>query len=562
MHDDDGKGREIDNGLAVDVLGPIRARLGGKEIALGPARQRAVFTVLAMRANRVVSRRELIEAVWGDAPPASAQGSIYTYICGLRRSLEPQRSRWSPGDLLTSDRVGYVLRLEQGALDAERFDGLRRQAYRRLEHHDPARAVDDLDAALALWRGDALSGVPGPFAEIIRERLGELRLVTTESWGSAMLAAGGRPELATELAALVRAYPLRESLRASLMIALYWSGRHVEALEVFREARRALVDELGIEPGPALRRVHEQILAGDPALDPPATTTREAGHEAGLDGAPVLVASAASANHQESGQHAEPPHANRRAEQSRTDQLRADGPRAEQLRADQLRAEQLGADQPRTEQSPGERNRAERTRSAELRQLRALVANVYAGNGGSVWVEGEEGTGKSELLRTALADVSGNGTQVAWAVADEFSRRSPLRVMLECLGVSADSLLANAAGIGWRQPGGGTAPRTWSGGDPVVVGVNQLLAIVEQRCAKSPMVLVVDDLQLADEATILLWHRLSVATLQLPLLLVAGTRPAQGRKDVARLRLGIQRRGGDIIDLPPLPATSIDYLAC
>ncbi|HEY4017479.1 MAG TPA: SARP family transcriptional regulator, partial [Pseudonocardiaceae bacterium] len=140
---------------------------------------------------------------------------------------------------------------------------------------------------------------------------------------------------------------------------------------------------------------------------------------------------------------------------------------------------------------------------------------------------------------------------LAWAVADEFSRRSPLRVMLECLGVTADSLLSNAAGIGWRQPGGGPAPRTWSGGDPVVVGVNQLLAIVEERCARGPMVLVVDDLQWADEATILLWHRLSVATLQEPLLLIASSRPATGRKDVARLRMGIERRGGDVIDLAP-----------
>ncbi len=495
MHDDeaqqpDGARRE----LTVDVLGPVRARIGGAEIALGPARQRAVFAVLAMRANRVVTRRELIEAVWGAAPPASAQGSVYTYICGLRRSLEPRRSRWAPGDLLTSDRVGYLLRLAPGALDAERFDTLRRSAHERLDRHDPTGAVRDLEAALQLWRGDALSGVPGPFAQTMRERLGELHLVTTESWAGAMLATGGRPELATELAALVRAHPLRESLRASLMIALYWSGRHVEALEVFREARRALVDELGIEPGPTLRRVHEQILAGDPALDPPNPA----------EDRPTIVR-----------------------------------PRAEEQRA--------------TPQAPRSNRRFEQARAPELRQLRALVANLCAGNGGSVWIEGEPGSGKSELLSTALAEVGGNGVQVAWAVADEFSRRAPLRVMLECLGVTADSLLSNAAGIGWRQPGGGTAPRTWSGGDPVVVGVNQLLAIVAERCSRGPMVLVVDDLQWADEATILLWHRLSVATLQEPLLLIASSRPPTGRKDVTRLRMGIERRGGDLIDLTPLP---------
>ena len=501
MHDEAHHAADGQQGeLSVDVLGPIRARVGDTEIALGPARQRAVFAVLAMRANRVVSRRELIEAVWGDNPPASAQGSVYTYICGLRRSLEPRRSRWAPGDLLTSDRVGYVLRLAPGALDAERFDTLRQSAHDRLDKHDPARAVRDLEAALALWRGDALSGVPGPFADAMRERLRELRLVTTESWANAMLAAGGRPDLATELTALVREHPLRESLRCALMVALYWGGRHVEALEVFRDARRTLVDELGIEPGPALRKLHEQILAGDPALDPPNPT----------EGRPVAVRPRAGATPAAPVPSA--PRSNRRLEQARAPQLR---------------------------------------------QLRALVANLYAGNGGSVWIEGERGSGKSELLSTALAEVGGNGVPLALAVADEFSRRSPLRVMLECLGVTADSLLSNAAGIGWRQPGGGPAPRTWSGGDPVVVGVNQLLAIVEERCARGPLVLVVDDLHWADEATILLWHRLSVATLQQPLLLIASSRPPVGRKDVSRLRMGIERRGGDIIDLAPMPEMGV-----
>lgn len=495
MHDEahEGHGRPVEE-LSVDVLGPVRARVGDQEIPLGPARQRAVFAALAMRANRIVSRRELIEAVWGDSPPASAQGSVYTYICGLRRSLEPRRSRWAPGDVLSSDRVGYQLRLSPGALDAERFDALRQSAHDRLAKNDPARAVRDLETALGLWRGDALSGVPGPFAEAMRARLGELRLVTTESWASAMLAAGGRADLASELAELVRAYPLRESLRAALMVSLYWSGRHVEALEVFREARRALVEELGIEPGPALRKLHEQILAGDPALDPP--------NPAETKSAPVRA-------------HPEPKQA--------------------------------------VPSAPRSNRRFEQARAPELRQLRALVDNLYTGHGGSVWIEGDKGTGKSELLSTALAEIGGNGVQVAWAVADEFSRRSPLRVMLECLGVTADSLLSNAAGIGWRHPGGGPAPRTWSGGDPVVVGVNQLLAIVAERCARGPMVLVVDDLQWADEATILLWHRLSVATLQEPLLLIASSRPAIGRKDVTRLRMGIQRRGGDLIDLAPLP---------
>ena len=138
------------NGLRVWVLGPVRAWADEHEVALGPARQRTLFAILAANANRVVSRDELVEGIWGTSAPTTATGNIYTYISGLRRGLEPERSKWSAADVLTSGPAGYSLRLDPGALDAEQFQQLRSQA-----KADPVRAIAHLDEALALWHGDA-----------------------------------------------------------------------------------------------------------------------------------------------------------------------------------------------------------------------------------------------------------------------------------------------------------------------------------------------------------------------------------------------------------------------
>src|SRR5262249_17530853 len=154
-----------DSRLRVEVLGPLRAWLDDRELALGPARQRAVFAVLAASANRVVARAELISAVWGESPPATASGSVHTYISGLRRSLEPQRSRWSAADILTSVPAGSSLRLSESALDVANFTRLRADAQQRLAASDREGATATLDEALGLWHGEAYSGVPGPFAE-------------------------------------------------------------------------------------------------------------------------------------------------------------------------------------------------------------------------------------------------------------------------------------------------------------------------------------------------------------------------------------------------------------
>ncbi|GAB3467795.1 BTAD domain-containing putative transcriptional regulator [Actinophytocola sediminis] len=259
-------------------------------MALGSARPRAVFTMLVLRQNAVVSRTELIDGVWGDDPPATAAGSLHTYISTLRKSLEPGRARGVAPRLLTSVGAGYRLQVRPERVDVVEFTRLRVAAQRQLAEGHALGAMRTLDEALALWHGEALSGVYGPFAATERARLGELRVATVELWAEAGLAAGRHADLVAELATLVHDHPLRERPRELLMLALHRCGRTAEALATYREARETLVDELGIEPSPPLRRLHDQILADDPALRPSVRSAAESGT---VRAGPALVGRAA-----------------------------------------------------------------------------------------------------------------------------------------------------------------------------------------------------------------------------------------------------------------------------
>jgi DNA-binding SARP family transcriptional activator len=254
--------------LRVGVLGPVRAWLAERELPPGPPRQQAVLGVLALRPNRVVSRDELVDAVWGQDAPATAEGGVHTYVAGLRRVLEPGRLRRGPGRVLASAGAGYALRLDAGHIDAVVFErGL--DSGRRLRlSGDLTAAVSALDGALGEWHGTAFAGVPGPFATAERARLGELRSAAAEERADLLLGLGRHEQAVPELAALVAEHPLRERMRGLLMIALYRCGRQAEALQVFHHARQVLDEELGIDPSPELSRVHQQILASDPDLQP------------------------------------------------------------------------------------------------------------------------------------------------------------------------------------------------------------------------------------------------------------------------------------------------------
>ena len=251
----------------------------GTSLPLGGAKQRAVLALLLLHANEVVSTDRLIDEVWGESPPESAVNMLQGYVSHLRRTLEP-KSRRGEDELLVSRPPGYVLQIRPDQLDAERFEQLVSEGTRLLEAGDVAAAAERLRAALALWDGGALADLAyEAFARAEIQRLEELRLQTLEDRIDADLALGRHKELVAELRELVEQHPLRERLRAQLMTALYRCGRQADALEVYREGRHTLLDELGVEPGPALRELEQAILRQDPALGgtaaaPPAIISR------------------------------------------------------------------------------------------------------------------------------------------------------------------------------------------------------------------------------------------------------------------------------------------------
>src|SRR5919201_1983230 len=246
--------------MDIRLLGPVEASLDGGPAPLGPRQQRAVLAMLALQLNRTVSTDRLIEGLWGERAPPSAPKLVQLYVSQLRKLLGGE------AEIVTRGR-GYELRLAADRVDAARFEGL-------------VAAAADGDGvagrlareALALWRGAALADVADePFAAAEIRRLEELRLRATELALDADLAAGRHREVIGELDALVAEHPLSERLHAQRMLALYRSGRQAEALAAYRHARRVLVEEIGVEPGPELRRLHEAILLQDAAaLDLPA----------------------------------------------------------------------------------------------------------------------------------------------------------------------------------------------------------------------------------------------------------------------------------------------------
>ncbi|HEY3182790.1 MAG TPA: BTAD domain-containing putative transcriptional regulator [Gaiellaceae bacterium] len=257
-------------GLEVRLLGPLQVLRDGRPVLLGGARQRAVLAVLVLHANEVVGTERLVDAVWGDEAPLTAAKIVHNNVSQLRKLLEPDVASGGGGsyELLVRHRAGYELRIEPERVDALRFAHLVQEGRQALAAEDPAAASARLREALALWRGPTLAEfVDAPFADRERSRLEELRLAALEDRVDADLAGGRSAELVGELEALVALHPLRERLRTQLMLALYRAGRQAEALGVFQAARNLLVDEFGIDPGPALQRLQRAILLQDPALE-------------------------------------------------------------------------------------------------------------------------------------------------------------------------------------------------------------------------------------------------------------------------------------------------------
>ncbi len=247
----------------VRLLGSVEALVDGHSLALGGSKQRSVVALLALNANTTLSGDRLIDALWGDDPPASAAKNIQRYVSRLRKAFGEGRAE---AEILTRGR-GYELRLATDAVDALRFEQLVEEAAR-----EPAGGTNGLaGAALELWRGAPLADVAAePFAAPEIGRLEELHLRALELAIDAELAAGRHAEVLARLEALIAEEPLRERFHAQRMLALYRDGRQAEALDAYREARSALIEQIGVEPGPELQRLQADVLAHDPRLDPPA----------------------------------------------------------------------------------------------------------------------------------------------------------------------------------------------------------------------------------------------------------------------------------------------------
>jgi class 3 adenylate cyclase len=253
------------------ILGPLAVWRDGDEIELGAAKQRTLLAVMLLHAGETMATERLVDALWGEQPPARAVKALQVYVSQLRKTL---------GDgVLETRRRGYALTLEDGALDLQRFERLLAEGQQLLGDGAAEEAGEKLRQGLALWRGEPLADFRyEAFAANAIGRLEELRLIALEQRLEADLAVGRNAEAVAELEALVRDHPLRESLRGVLMRALYRSGRQADALAVMQDTRATLLEELGLDPGQPLQQLEKAILVQDPALDliaaPPTTPPR------------------------------------------------------------------------------------------------------------------------------------------------------------------------------------------------------------------------------------------------------------------------------------------------
>ena len=245
--------------MEFQILGPLEVIDDGRELSIRGRKLQALLVLLLLNAGETVSRDRLIAELWGDDPPATAAKTLQVHVSRLRREL---------GDAVVTRGGGYSVRVPPHGLDLRRFEALVAEGRAAFADHRPADAEARLRDALGLWRGPALPELADePFAQTEIGRLEQMRLDAVEDHAEAELSLGRHAQAIDTLEAVVAHHPYRERSRALLMLALYRGGRQADALDAYRDARRVLVEELGIEPGPQLRELQEAILAQDPALD-------------------------------------------------------------------------------------------------------------------------------------------------------------------------------------------------------------------------------------------------------------------------------------------------------
>jgi len=488
------------------LLGSLEVIVDGEPVDVGGTQPRTVLAMLLVAGGRMVPAESMIAALWGNHPPDSAAGTLQSYVSRLRRVLVPGGARGEAAKVLAWDAPGYKLVVGAKALDANRFEALADRGRGLLLGGDPHGARELLADALRLWRGPALLEFAHlDFAWGFAAKLEERRLAATEDRIDADLRLGHHGAVVGELGELVAAHPLREQLRHHLALALYRSGRQAEALRVLDDARRTLRDQLGIDPGRPLVTLETAILNHDPAIElavdaPPATPP--AGTEA-------------------IGPVPSPP----------PPRVPANGS-ASPAPSSTTAAGLVGRD-------------------AEFGQVMLAIDEARTSTR-VVLVEGEPGIGKTRLLEEAANQAAARGATVLWGRAFEGGAAPafwpwlpPLRSLVDRLDPDAElspQIASLAAASSRADAGGGTAPAV---ADPTRFQLfDAVTGLIAQTSAERPLMLVLDDLQWADPASLQLLTFVAGQLVDPPVLLACTVRELEvGRNDAVVEALAALSRG-------------------
>ncbi|UGS34922.1 BTAD domain-containing putative transcriptional regulator [Capillimicrobium parvum] len=480
------------------ILGPLDVLQRGASVATGGNQRRALLARLLLEPNRTVPVDVLVDALWGEDVPSTAVKMVHIYVSQLRKVL--------PSDVLRTRPPGYALEVAPEAVDLLHFKRLRAEARTALAEGDAAAAADRLRAALALWRGPALAEFSQPFAVVEAAHIEELRLATVEDRIEAELALGQHGDVVGELRSLVLSHPLRQRLCGQLMLALYRAGRHAEALTVYREFRRGLQDELGIDPPAALSELEYQILNQDPALEI----------------APV------------------------------------EAPARERYSAARP-ARPLPA--PAPECLVG--------REEELARLERALSAAAAGRGTAMLIAGPAGIGKTRLAAELAERARARGaTVLTGRCIDLLGAALPYVPLIEALRPLRDSAKIDGLHelrrlVPATSEAPSAVPAERHAGESRLQLFEEITVLLGRLSATAPVVLVIEDLHWADGSTLDLLTFLAHAVRDRPIMLLASWRSdtVQAHDSATRLWTELRRAGlVEAIELGPLSDDELETL--